>query len=394
MNILIDQIKSYRLLLLLILISVFARFPFISRVPNSASPEEIQLFERLHIYFPLNSPFSVLFQTVIAMSTLISIFLLVRRVTKNDRTAFWCGLSVSLAPWFFILSIHFNIYLFLLLLFSVICLLPLRGKTKIMLATAAVLLIPLLLGRTPFIHTFLTRDSITDLMKITDIRTVFFTGDWASTFIRIPKTGYLMYSDILFLLIGIYTAQTLSKKKIIPFLALLFIGIIFFLAHIYNFLPSYRALFILLVYSTLVGLGYERIFSGKNASMRILFAVVLTVNVLFYGELLFFHFDRQNSSDWTYAQTQIVNYATSNKITRIYLTNNSNDLSHFLNYYLGRGTNIALRPLETLKGACIEKQTLCIFTEEDMRLIAMPKEQALQQFTVYSGLPIYFATRY
>lgn len=392
----LDLFKKNIMLIFTVILYWVSRMVFMMRVPSSPSPEQVSFFGKFDLLFALENPIPVLICIIAGFLATVEIYVLAKRYSKDNLLAFSIATLTSFSPWFFILTLHFNLYLLIFTLVVGIFLHPFGEKNRFRTAFLTATILPLLFGRVPLLHTFSTHDFFSDSMKIVDLRTLFFIGDWTSTFIRIPKTGYLMFIELLFLPIGLFTVLSGGLKEMRRLIILIFaLGFGFFLAHIYNFLPSYRGIFIFLAYSFLSGIGFYQLIKNRRFIVKAAAILLLMINVFFYLELIYFHFDAWNSSDWTYAQSQIVRYSQSRDVKHIYLTNNSNDIHHFLAYYLPNVV-IEQKPLQDLQGLCAEppNDSLCIFTQEDLKIAGMNKDETFMQFTVVSGLPLYFAASY
>lgn len=377
---------------LIIFLNILMKGFHLGTAPYGIATEELKMFSSL----PLHSFFYVVCARVLAafVSTLIPLlfFFGTKRVSKNTLEAFAVALALTISPWIFILSRFFNPYIFILL-FEAAVFFFIKNRKYAIIGYLAVPLIVFIRSLFSFSVTYRDADIVGNLLQMFDTRTLFFSGDYASFYLRIPNTGFFMFVDILPLIFGIYYCFTSSDwKKYRYFIVSLFLsGLIYFLATPQS-LPTIRANILLLSLTFVIGLGYYYIFTALKRYRAALMLVLLMfiANILFFQELFFHHFDNKNSTEWGYAKLQTINYIKNHPdIKSIYITRRLGDLEPYF-VFLDPSYRRQYVEDDKIKAVCSVAVRNCLVKEDQLPLFNRSKEQTRQAFDSYGGLPELF----
>lgn len=366
---------------------------FFTSVPNSPSPDEILFLDKLHLYlYPGNMLFR--FSSVVISSMIaVLVYLAVYKTTKNLALSVSIALPMSISPWILVFSKFFNLYI--LLLFAVSFYLFIRKeKIGILFFIVIFFLFSVLNGAFSNLTQIRPEGFLNELLGIFDFKTLFFSGDYLSPYLRIPRTGFFMAADIIAFFMGLIFMLTdaqfvrfKSKFAVLGAFSLMF----FFLNQ--RLLPSYKGVLLLFLLSIIIGYGYYEIIalSKKHRFIFIIIAALFAYNLLSYQELFYNHFDKKNSTEWGYAKMQVVEYLFAHGGQTIYLSKNSQDLERYINYYSHRKP-LKYRVLtpEELIQTCKLGAGNCLLREDELSLLGIQKEQVHTSFRHYNGLPQYF----
>jgi len=114
------------------------------------------------------------------------------------------------------------------------------------------------------------------------------------------------------------------------------------------------------------------------------------MNFLFTGELFINHFDKKNSTDWSYAEQSTIKYLTSKQNSFVYMTNQSDKLYRYLQLFKVKNIKALEITIDEMKINCVNPQVICIVKEEELSYFNIEKDYSEMQFGHFDGLPIYF----
>jgi len=255
----------------------------------------------------------------------------------------------------------------------------------LLLLTVGQALIELKIENLQYINTKLVQ-----LFAILDFNHLFFLGDTSSRFANIPLTGFFMYFELTLLIIGFYSILTRADKKIRSLLfELTLIALVSFFLQKKDSLHIFLGLFWFYLISLIVAIGITK-FLEKNINRRFLVSVVfgfILVNIGFYQELFYSHFDKNNSFEWGYAENSAISYYRTNRYQNILLSEESGKLKQYLDYF--RFTDNQVVSAEKMKGRC-QYPSLCIVREQELPRLNLTKDQVKRIFRHFDGLPMYF----
>lgn len=390
--------KKYKILftsIILFFINCLVKGLFIGKSPNSISLTEIDLLKNIG-YFPAIENYS--FRIIsIFLSAAISVFtfLLIYKKTKNYVLGLVTGIVLIFTPWLYVISRYLNIYLFFILLLIVIFLISSNYKINFLI---------LLLSIMGFIYILISKDFVLlirefstflpSLFTVLDFRVLFFEGDPSSRMLHIPMTGFFMYCDLLAFFCGlyfIYLAKKVNKDIQTLIGYLFFLGVVFFSLLSKDLIFTLRGIILFYCISLIIGFGYYYFFNeiGKRLKfIRFIVPCIVIINVLFFSELLINHFDKKNSFEWGYAETQASKYIINNQNKTIYLTDESNKINRFLQFFTNKKATIIT--LKNAQSTCFEENISCIVREHELPYFGLEKNDIKIIFSNFDGLPVYF----
>ncbi len=323
------------------------------------------------------------------------VFLFIMREKGEKSLALTVSGVFVFSPWAFMLSRSINLYAPLLFCLT----LPLLARNRkisllfyisvvfvFMAATWNRLTDPGFLNGITFIRT----------LETLDLHKLFFSGENLSATMRIPRTGHFMMVDICAFFMGsVYLYRSGFWKKRIPYFALLYaVGLLPYFSGKSPFF-IFNGVGVLLVLSIIVGFGYHYLWHldlGRIAPFTKVFLVLaVAANMFYYQELFYNHFDRKNSTEWGYANTQLALYLKSHEqIRSISVTDKKEDLQRFLKFFMPHiGVNTVREPdLAAVCGA--SKKTTCIVKEDELPRLGLHKDKAGNTFYNKGGLPEFF----
>jgi len=394
----ITKNKFLILSIFIIVLNIFIKGFLVTSHPNSISPEEIDLITRLSFLKSFN-PYSLRYVIVIISSlfaTFSFIFLYV--ITKNLSWSFFSGLLLTYSPWIFIISRYSNFYLVILSVCISLFLFFYQSKLKYIFIFFLIFISGYLLYQSKI---FITNNYISDfraILRLIDFKNLYFTGDYTSSFIRIPKTGFFLLFEFIIFLYGIYTlvfeiGNHKIKKIIFDFFL---IGFIWFFITPNNLIISNKSMFIFYSISLVIAFGYSSLLSKKHI-YALFFMPLIFCGFVFYQELFYFHFDIKNSSDWGFAEEKISKFLEKNNqnINTVYV---SGDASSFIKYLPIFSKNFEIKKINIVENdwirdkaviKCFEKKTLCIFKDSDIKLSKFDNTNINKQIYYYNGLTAY-----
>lgn len=375
----------------LFLLNILIKGLFIQFAPNSISLKEISLLNQLGWTYPIND-LSFRFISVFVSSCIATgSYLFIYNKTKNYLLGSIICLVLTFTPWIFILSRYLNIYLPIIL---GIILIYLVFKNKYPAILSGVFL-------TCYVFFHINHELFSQFKDITrlsdslfsmlDLRLLFFNGDPVSYMFNTPMTGFFLFIDVIALFGGLY-AVYLQKNPVRNFITwILILGIVFFTITSPDELLSLKGIVLFYGISLIIGSGYYFLFvnlNKKNKLFTVLFMIIIVSNLIFYQELFISHFDKHNSFEWGYAETKASEYIISHPSKTIYLTDESNKINRFLQYFTKKSATIIT--LNNAKIECFQSNTSCIVREHELAFFKLEKDQIKTKFSNFDGLPVYF----
>lgn len=402
--------KNNTELLILMSIIVIANFVLkgllFTKYPNSLSPEEVINIKLLHLPLSGYINYYCLRLIPISLSFLISLlsFIIFYKVSNNLLLGFFVSLSLTISPWIFILSRFLNFYIFLLFIIVLIYFFFYQNKIKYILTLIFLIAFTYFMG-----IRVLSPDNLSSkiqlLMKIVDFKILFFNGDFTSSYIHIPKTGFFMYIDFFIFILGIYYLIFYANPKIrLLILDFLIIGLIWsFTTSTYS-IATFSSIFILYALNLIIGLGYYFLLQQffikrkKHFVVTLFITTIILFNLIYYQELFYFHFNKKNSFEWGYAEETLTKYIEKNRtnIRDIYISPRS---GKFADYFALFSKNISKynvyklqsnNELLPIKNKCLDKMTLCILDEGELeRFMNIRRESITKKVVSFNGLTAY-----
>jgi len=367
---------------------------FLSHSPNSLSFQEVEILKFIHIN-PSVDDFSFRMISVFIGSCIDSLlFYLIYKKTGNYFISFSIALSVGFSPWFIILSRYLNIYL--IPIFLVVFILSIFQKKTYPLLIAV---ISLIVFRFFIISQDVSSIKLTlfipDLARLFDLRIIFFQGDTSSPMLKIPLTGFFFYLDLVAFFFGIGYLFLVNKNKELKTVInnVLLTGLIFFLVMPADLLMTLRGELIFLWIGIINGLGYYYFFNilkKKSFFLVFIFIFILSINLLFTAELFVNHFDKKNSSEWSYAERVTIQYLISKKDSPVYMTNQSNKLYRYWQFLKEKDMKASEITIDQMKDLCRDPNNICIVKEEELVFFDLKKDDIKIKFRFFDGSPVYF----
>lgn len=381
---------------LLFIFNLAVKGLFLSHAPNSLSFQEVEILKFIHIN-PTVDDFSFRMISVFIGSCIDTLlFYLIYKKTSNYFISFCIAISVGLSPWFVILSRYLNIYL--IPIFLAVFILGIFPKKiyPLLIAISSLLVFRYFIISQDLLSIKLT-SLIPDLARLFDLRTIFFQGDTSSPMLKIPLTGFFFYVDLIAFFFGIGYLFIINKNKELKAIInqILLVGLIFFLVLPADLLMTQRGELIFLWICIINGLGYYYfidILKTKSVFFVYIFIFVISANLLFTAELFINHFDKKNSSEWSYAERLTVQYLISTNKNRVYVSksNQSDKLYRYLQFYDPKNIEYKKMEIADLKTICQSDQVICILNEGELSEFNIEKDDSKMQFGHFDGLPIYF----
>ncbi len=369
--------------ILLFIVNLIFKGFLIGKTPNSLSLSEIDLLRRFNVY-PAIGDYSFRYLAVI-MSAAISLltFYFIYRQTKNFWLAIAVVLSLTFAPYLFILSRFLNVYIaFLFLIAAGLALLP-NNKLKYL---AIIILV------FAFSDRRIVSADLNDLFKILDLRNLFFAGDTVSSVLHIPLTGFFMYVDLFFLFAGWYFLYLKkgAEKLVNPLNFLFATGIVFYFLSTSSSLNTYRGLLIFYYLSIVIGSGYY--FLARNRLLPLIIIIVLA-NIVFYQELAYNHFDKKSSFEWGYAEQATIQYFNNRHLSQPLILSKSSagKLDRYVNFFSNTNFKTKTLTVNQMKKTCVKNSSnYCLVREDELPYFGLAKDDIKLVFRYYDGLPMYF----
>lgn len=381
---------------LLFIFNLIIKGLFLSHAPNSLSFQEVEILKFIRI-IPSVDNFSFRMINIFIGSCIDSLlFYLIYKKTNNYFISLSIAVSVGLSPWFVILSRYLNIYL--IPIFLVVFILGIFPKKiyPLLIAILSLIVFRYFIISQDLLSIKLTM-LIPDLARLFDLRTIFFQGDTSSPMLRTPLTGFYFYFDLIAFFFGIgYLSMVNKNKELKMFLNhILLLGVVFFLILPADLLMTQRGELIFLWLGIINGLGYYYLFDilkKKNVFFVYIFSFILLINLMFTTELFVNHFDKKNSSEWSYAERSTIQYLVSINKNKVYVSksNQSDKLYRYLKFYNPKNIEYKKMEIADLKTTCQSDQVICILNEGELSEFNIEKDDSRMQFGHYDGLPIYF----
>lgn len=383
-------------LVILLIFNIIFKALFLNRSPNSYSLDEIDWLKKINIYPGIDDFFlrylSVFFSIIVS----ILAYLLINKKTKNSLQGLFFGLVLALSPWILIVSRFINVYIVFIFIFTLIIFFVPQTKLMFFMEFVLIIIFKLFFNSNQLPSFDQIINGLDNFFKLVDFRNLFFFGDPLSPSLRIPKTGFFLYLDLLAFFTGFYFLYIVNKEKRVQKLAnsLFFLGLIyFFLLPDLNY--TYRGILIFFYLSLVIAYGYYFIFLNliKGKKIKLLISIVIIVlNLLFYQEMFYSHFDKKTSYDWGYAEITTVKYLLSNqKIKKVYITSESSKLDRYFSFFGSNKFVSETIPTYKLKGLCYEKPSaVCILREHEIKILDLEKDAVKTKFSYFDGLPMYF----
>jgi hypothetical protein len=236
-------------------------------------------------------------------------------------------------------------------------------------------------------------DTIQDFFMLLDFRTFFFQGDYKSVYLHIPLTGFFLYIDVIAFIVGLCSIFTPANRKNMLFVLTTFcVGIFYFFVTIPTLIPTYKGIPIFIVATILIGIGYYYIFAllyKKSILLAVCIGIILVGNILFYQELFYNHFDKRNSSEWSYAEKLIVSKLVTNKqFTTVHISPESSKVTSYLAEDKNKYRYNTLTDW-SYKSICQTPHVLCILREGEKQRWNVVNEEVKEVIPHFSGLPAY-----
>lgn len=389
-NILTRRVYLY---LLVFITGLVFRSYRLTQSPSGFGSHELDILYRL---FPSgNESYLMLrFISVLFVSfATANIFLFILRVGKNEWMALAVSLVFILSPWSFMLSRSISLFPGVLLCISLSLLI--HNKKLSILAYVITLATALIIGRNVNQQLTLQDFSLSTILKTFDFHFLFFTGEQLSITLKIPRTGFFLMTDLPALLAGLmFLSISLGWKKYFGYLSvLLCFGILYY--HISNISQfTFGGIAFLTVLTIIIGIGYyyvfSSLFSSKFKILMFLIAFLVLANALYYQELFYNHFDKKNSTEWGYANIQLVRYLNQNNQTKkLLITSKKEDVQRFTRFFKPDVSVVNL-PESDIAKLCRNTPYRCILKEEELSLVGLEKEKIPNTFYNKGGLPEFF----
>lgn len=378
----------------ILILNIFLRWLLMSHIPNSVAFQEFEILKLIRIT-PSFGDFTFRLINIIIGALIDAIVLyLIFKKTKNILLGLCVSIVLSLSPWFFVLSGYLNYFLIPILI--TVCILAfLPDNTFIFLATICILTIYRYFVINHDLSSFKILSVIPDLIRLFDLKTLFFEGDPSSTMLRIPLTGFFYYLDLMAFFSGLYYLFSINKnnelKKTLN--NLLWLGLLFFIVSPVDLLITQRGELVFLWITITIGLGYYnffRIIFRKNVLYIVPLIALLLTNFIFTAELYLNHFDKINSDDWTYAEQTAVEYLMTKSDTPIYMTNQSDKLYRYWGFLKLNNLRVYEIDDNIMKINCQSQKSICIVKEAELPFFDTNKDEITTSFGNDNGLPIYF----
>lgn len=381
---------------LLFIFNLLIKGLFLNHAPNSLSFQEVEILKFIHIN-PSVDDFSFRLISVFIGSFIdILLFYLIYKKTNNYFVSFCVAISVGLSPWFVILSRYLNVYLIpIFLMVFIINFFP-KKIYPLLITILSLVVFRFFIISQDLLSIRLTL-LIPDLARLFDLRTIFFQGDTSSPMLRIPLTGFFFYLDLIAFFFGIGYLFIIDKNKELKAVInqILLLGLVFFLILPADLLMTQRGELIFLWIGIINGLGYYYFFNilkNKSVFLVYIFIFALLINFLFTAELFINHFDKKNSSEWSYAERSTIQYLVSINKNRVYVSksNQSDKLYRYLKFYNPKNIEYKKMEIADLKITCQFDQVICILNENELSEFNIEKDDSRMQIGHFDGLPIYF----
>jgi hypothetical protein len=170
------------------------------------------------------------------------------------------------------------------------------------------------------------------------------------------------------------------------------VGIFYFFVTIPTLIPTYKGIPIFIVATILIGIGYYYIFAllyKKSILLAVCIGIILVGNILFYQELFYNHFDKRNSSEWSYAEKLIVSKLVTNKqFTTVHISPESSKVTSYLAEDKNKYRYNTLTDW-SYKSICQTPHVLCILREGEKQRWNVVNEEVKEVIPHFNGLPAY-----
>lgn len=381
------KINIKQLLPLFFIATVF----FISRsfnmvhIPGGISTEELKILSFLNIHEIVYAYYARLIPAFVFLLTSYILYFGFLTKTNNRLLSICIALVFILSPWSFAMSHILTLQIFIIFLASLYFLLP-RSISYWYLAIYSI-------AFAAYYRIFAYSDFTSNIIALVDLKNLFFTGDYASFYLKIPFVGFFSFVDLLVFIIGLYALFTGNKMKklqeiIIPFFCMGTILVFF------NNLPNatYKTQFFLLSIGVVIGMGYYVLFSSYliNKYIRTIILILIACNLFYNLELYYHHFDYKNSTEWGYSKIQFIHYAKKQEINTFYITQDSADLLQYTDLFLVPKLKFIIISKDKIPTLCKNKYNRCILKEHELGLVGKSKDDIQTVFYHANGLPDYF----
>lgn len=369
--------------------NIIFRSLYLFQAPEGLSIQEIRIISFLPYSFHAYAFYFRFVSVVVASLAALLFSFAIYRKTNKISYGLITGIVFAVEPWSFVYSRSVNyapfILLYVSLLFSIAVT---RGKLSLylFLPFALVFLRPLSLN--------FSINEVRGLLQSADIVSLFFSGDQQSAYLRIPRTGFLLFVDLPFLLLGIYILSNNDKyKRILQALAYCFVFAVLFFFFNPGTIPAERFGPIFIIATLVVSMGYGFIFekTKKYRLFRICVIFAVVINILFYQELFYHHFDKKNSTEWGYAELNLIKYLeTHPEINTLLITQQKDYLPSYILFFM-KGINFKKLPENTIQKDCPGKYNYkCILKEDELPRLGLDKSKIPVHFDNKGGLPEFF----
>lgn len=385
----------------LFLINLLFKGIFLYRFPNSISTEEIKNIHRVYSSFSMNPYF---FRCISLAASIILVLLTVNylfKKTKNIPLCIFIGIVLTTSPWIFIMSRAFNFYILMMICVLTIFIVFKKYFYRFTLI-ALILIFFILKVNLNFTIAQIIHPNIDLFFKTIDFKTLFFAGDITSSYLRIPKTGFFLFVDLIALIFGTYSLFvdkrfTSMQEFVISFFG---VGVFYFFITPDSVILLYRGLLIFYALSIVIGIGYYALFTflvRKNILLCCLCALLFLINIFYYQELFYSHFDKKNSSEWGYAEERISKVVDLNgpKVKKIIISPDSGNIIPYLPLFAPHNHDVKLVKLpggfrEFKIAVCLREDTICIFKEHELAFAGIEKEEVKNKVYYFNAIPAYY----
>jgi c-di-AMP phosphodiesterase-like protein len=184
-----------------------------------------------------------------------------------------------------------------------------------------------------------------------------------------------------------------SQRKNLQFIFTAFcIGIFYFFITIPTLIPTYKGVLLFIILTILIGMGYYYILATlykKFFPLTILVVIALLGNVLLYQELFYNHFDKRNSSEWSYAEKLVLSkLMTNSQFTTVHISPESSKVTAYIPADKNRYQYNTLTD-RSYKSICSTPKVLCIIREGEKQRWNITNEEVKEIIPHFNGLTAY-----
>jgi hypothetical protein len=367
----------------------------IASSPSGFTSSELEILYSLFRTGSLDLVYLRYFSAFFTSAAAAVVFLFIMREKGDKSLALTVSGVFALSPWSFMLSRSINLYAPLLFCLT-LPLLVRNMNTSLLFYMSVVFVFMAATWNRMTDPGFLNGITFIRVLETLDLHKLFFSGEALSATMRMPRTGHFMMVDLLAFFMGsVYLYRSGFWKKHIPYFALLYAGglMTYFSGKSPFFI--FNGAGVLLILSVIVGFGYHYLWHmdlGRVAPFaKVFLALAVAANLFYYQELFYNHFDRKNSTEWGYANTQMAQYLKSHEeIRSINITDKKEDLQRFLKFFMPQVKVKSVRESDLAAVCGDSKKMPCIVKEDELPLLGLDKDKAGNTFYNKGGLPEFF----